>query len=793
MPTTLINSTGRSVVLGQRIGGGGEGDVFALVNTSDLVAKLYHPGRLPDSAKCDKLRAMVEMATAQLLAVTTWPSDLLYDSATKRLAGFTMSRLKDYCEVWQLYLPDERLNCFPQAGWKFQSRAAQNLACAFDEVHATGTVVGDVQLRNAHVSPQALVRLIDCDSFQLVVNGKQHFCEVGLPHYIPPELQGKNLRGIARTHNHDRFGLAVLIYQLLFVGRHPYAGRYSGKEDLSFDQLITQYRFAQGPLASSWGMSPAPFTPTFHDIPPELGSLFRRAFERGSQNDSRPTAAEWIPVLRRLEQATTTCAVDPGHEYWSGAPGCVWCRLAANNGPEYYFGVSATAVTFVVDESRLQSIQRRLAAAMSADFPYSRNAFLSPQTYVGRSFTNDLSGLVAKLQNIRQQEEREALSIRKRLDDEEIERRQLLSNQSKRYHRRLLKETAAINAELVPAQTHAIRETKSRESRTYLLFAAALLGGLLIPLVLFQWYFGVVGGTLFVTFGFWAVVRYYLGRFSPAQQRVRSLRKQLLAAHNESNRRIEMANNKADEARTVGEQAESNRQRSVHRRMDELREAVRRFATDELDRRRRVFRDAESAVVGLESAWKSNASTIVAQRTIAKIAIDAKCSECRGLSSLHQNEFQRLGTLAEAAAKVRHLRLHSLADANIEGIGAGLKSTLADHGIYTAMDVTPEAVRQVPGFGEKRILKLIQWKTSEVLSKFRFDPKTALSPADRRSLTMRFSNLQKSLISELDRAIAECETSSAMCTSAIENIKRQLPAAIHIREQAYADMLLLSA
>ena len=51
-------------------------------------------------------------------------------------------------------------------------------------------------------------------------------------------MQGKPLRGLIRTENHDRFGLAVLIYQLLFVGRHPCAGVYRGAGDPSFEELI---------------------------------------------------------------------------------------------------------------------------------------------------------------------------------------------------------------------------------------------------------------------------------------------------------------------------------------------------------------------------------------------------------------------------------------------------------------------------------------------------------------------------------------------------------------------------
>lgn len=183
-----------------------------------------------------------------------------------------------------------------------------------------------------------------------------------------------------RTENHDRFGLAVLIYQLLFVGKHPYMGLYRPKDDRekddpSFTELITAFRFAQGPSAHTWGMAPPPYTPTFADIPPELGTLFRRAFERGSEAGTRPRPAEWLSALKRLEESIVECPADPGHKYWGGAHSCVWCRLAERGGPEYYFGVAGGVGTFAVDETKLQDVLRQLSACGPFDFSYDRRKF----------------------------------------------------------------------------------------------------------------------------------------------------------------------------------------------------------------------------------------------------------------------------------------------------------------------------------------------------------------------------------------------------------------------------------
>ncbi len=120
------------------------------------------------------------------------------------------------------------------------------------QVHHSGCVVGDVNHSGILVSGDATVALIDADSFQLQTNGKTYPCLVGVPDFTPPELQGRSLNGVTRTTAHDHFGLAVAIFQLLFMGRHPYAGRYNGA-DLTLDQFIARNLFAYSRTRGEWG------------------------------------------------------------------------------------------------------------------------------------------------------------------------------------------------------------------------------------------------------------------------------------------------------------------------------------------------------------------------------------------------------------------------------------------------------------------------------------------------------------------------------------------------------------
>lgn len=131
-----------------------------------------------------------------------------------------------------------------------------NVARAFAVVHENGHVIGDVNHANIFVSEQATVMLIDCDSFQITTNGRRYLCEVGVSTHQPPEFQGISLRNEIRTPNHDNFGLAVIIFQMIFVGRHPFSGTYLGPGEMSLEKAIKEFRFAYGASAATKMMKP---------------------------------------------------------------------------------------------------------------------------------------------------------------------------------------------------------------------------------------------------------------------------------------------------------------------------------------------------------------------------------------------------------------------------------------------------------------------------------------------------------------------------------------------------------
>ena len=215
------------------------------------------------------------------------------------------------------------------------ARTARNVAAAFDAVHRHGHVIGDVNEGNVVVSRHASARLIDCDSFQITHLGRRYACRVGVPLYTPPELQGQRLETVARTANHDCFGLAVLVFQLLFMGRHPYAGRHRDRE-VPVATAIREGLFAFGAEAARQGWEPPPFSLALDNVTPSLAGLFERAFGQptASGGDSRPSARDWVVVLDQVEAAMVTCRKEPRHAYLHDA--CPWCHMEQEGGPSFF-------------------------------------------------------------------------------------------------------------------------------------------------------------------------------------------------------------------------------------------------------------------------------------------------------------------------------------------------------------------------------------------------------------------------------------------------------------------------
>lgn len=332
----------RPVQLGEVIGHGGEATVYQVATQPGNLAKIYEPAPRPNYA--GKLAWMVEHPPdnpTQSLGHSSlaWPGGLIFDSRRK-LQGYWMPYIQHAVPILEVFNPRRREKVLPEFDRRYLLRTARNLAVALGALHRSGYVAGDINESNVLVTPAALVTLIDTDSFQVREehNGRStvYPCPVGKPEYTPPELQNQPLPEVIRQPDHDNFGLAVLIFQLLMEGSHPFRAQWLG----TGDPPPLETRIANG--AYPYVKSPAyPVLPPknafgIETLHPWLVELFYRCFVDGHRDPRwRPGPDLWVRALTEAEQALVCCS--QGHYYSSHLSECPYCpalqKRAARTAP----------------------------------------------------------------------------------------------------------------------------------------------------------------------------------------------------------------------------------------------------------------------------------------------------------------------------------------------------------------------------------------------------------------------------------------------------------------------------
>lgn len=359
MATQLVDQQGVPVIAGRQIGRrGGEGSCYEATSHPGFLVKIYHEA--PSDEKAAKLFYLTQLAASNpaLLNFAAWPTSIAW-KAGQRPCGFLMPLVRGK-EIHQLFGPKEREIEFPTAGWDFLVHVARNCAAAFDSLHDIGVVIGDVNEGNLLVTNDGTVRLIDCDSYQVQNGAHRWTCDVGVPLWTPPELQGKNFRGLVRTVNHDLFGLATMIFKLLFMGRHPYAGiPLQPVKNFELQTAIANYMFAFGPQSYSLGLRPPPHCLSLSAFPLGYIQRFEGAFLRGSERE-RPSAEEWASAMDILQQNIAKCGRDQSHKYPRNLLRCPWCEIAASGGPNFFISVTVVVPGLTTNIADLWSAIARI-------------------------------------------------------------------------------------------------------------------------------------------------------------------------------------------------------------------------------------------------------------------------------------------------------------------------------------------------------------------------------------------------------------------------------------------------
>lgn len=314
---------------------GGEGYVVDVKNRPATVAKIYKRGRGNEA----KLKAMLQSPPPDPMrrknrTSIAWPNELIQSKGN--VVGFLMPKARGDT-IYSLIVPRLRADKYVGVSYDNLVRVAINLVVSLNAIHRQGHVVSDINSQNILVDRHAVVCWIDCDSFQINDNsGRLYSCDVGRPEYTPPEHQGKRFSEFTAGFEHDRFAIAVLIFQLLMEGYHPFDGTYLGSgEQPAIPERIASRKWPHSAFTPKW--HPPGFPPT-RILSLSLRRLFERCFEDGLKDPSvRPTCSEWASSLKAFEDELEICRKHDEHVYRRRYSTCPWCyRVDKLNGKDYF-------------------------------------------------------------------------------------------------------------------------------------------------------------------------------------------------------------------------------------------------------------------------------------------------------------------------------------------------------------------------------------------------------------------------------------------------------------------------
>lgn len=329
--------SGRVLQTTEVVGSGGEGCVFG-TNDSSRVVKIYH--RItPELAA--KIEAMVAhpprdpMRRHRHISIA-WPEEPV-EEAKGKVIGFIMPRISGGVPLHSLCVSKSRIRIAPGFNYRYLHTAALNVAVALDSIHATDHVVGDIKTVNVLVNEKALISLVDCDSFQIASSRTRRIfpCTVASEGFTPPEiLNASGSDSSRREEVHDRFGLAVIVFYLLF-GSHP----FHSSDSLTADSGGVDRNIRRGAwiFRPDLAINPSLATLPFQTVHPVIQAAFRRCFNDGHVEPSRrPSAADWANALRLALDNLAHCADAPSHIFSPTSGACPWCEIRNRIGLELF-------------------------------------------------------------------------------------------------------------------------------------------------------------------------------------------------------------------------------------------------------------------------------------------------------------------------------------------------------------------------------------------------------------------------------------------------------------------------
>ena len=324
------------------LGKGGEGSVYEITTKPDFVIKVFNEQNRTETRHRKLLAMAGTKISANMMKQIVWPVDVVY--LNRRFVGYVMPKLDDFLELNCMYIDDSGYTLYDKI------MIARNLCAAISAVHNAGQVCGDLNPKNIIVDPaSARVTLVDTDSYHITdrANSRVYRCEVGLPEYLPREIQEKMRNGYdlrtaplpTFTRETDLFALAVHIFALLMNGCHPFASAVDYTAAMNAMSVSRASIVAPQPVDNVCnglfvfhegknGLVKPKYAPDFEILPPKIQEYFIRTFVDGHTDPSkRVDTLEWYDALSTMLDELQVCKENQYHMYAAHLDYCPWCKL----------------------------------------------------------------------------------------------------------------------------------------------------------------------------------------------------------------------------------------------------------------------------------------------------------------------------------------------------------------------------------------------------------------------------------------------------------------------------------
>jgi len=318
---------GTAVLVGERLGEGGQGVVHAVtIGGAPYAAKWYRYA--PSGELRRSIAALVERGRPHRAFI--WPIDLVVSDEISGF-GYVMPRLEPrFSSFAQLVSKSE------QPPFRVVISIGRHLVTAFEALHAAGLCYRDISFGNLWVdADQADVAIIDNDNVGL--DSGEVFVW-GTLRFMAPEVVRREAAPSSLTDLHS---LAVFMFYLFMHG-HPLEGV---RTDSSYSWSPSDHHSETDLALRHFGTEPVfIFDPEDHSNPPRPGdpvaiwwrlyprffrAVFERAFTSGLRDPTglgRVTEGVWRRALVRLSDCVSVCRCnasvfydpdDPGLRCWN--------------------------------------------------------------------------------------------------------------------------------------------------------------------------------------------------------------------------------------------------------------------------------------------------------------------------------------------------------------------------------------------------------------------------------------------------------------------------------------------